>query len=54
MFFLSFQNFFGIDGNADLHTSSPFLFFIDFPFSSKTSTSIPSPLFWIWPKITGL
>ena len=51
--FLSFQNFKGIDGKEFLQTSSPFLFFKDSPFSLKTSTFIPKPLFCISPRITG-
>ena len=42
---LSFQNFTGIEGKGFLQTNSPFKFFMDFPFSSKMSTSMPNPLF---------
>jgi len=42
-----------IDGNEDLQTNSPFLFFIDFPLESNTATSIPNPLFCISPSLTG-
>ncbi len=39
------NHFIGSNSNKDdLHTSSPFWFSIEFPFSSNTSTSIPSAL----------
>ena len=41
----SFQNLTGIDGKGFLQTNSPFVFFMEKPFSSNISTSIPNPLF---------
>src|SRR6187551_3596254 len=49
----SFQKRTGIDGNGDLHTSSPAPSANDRPFSSKTSTSIANPATWISPRQTG-
>src|SRR5687768_1372776 len=49
----SFQKPSGMAGKGLVHTSSPFSFSTETPFSLKTSTAIPSPLAWISPRHTG-
>src|SRR5258706_15205332 len=49
----SFQNPMGIDGNGLVQTSSPFSPTTPRPWSSNTSTAMPSALAWISPRHTG-
>src|SRR3990167_8524501 len=42
-----------MDGNACVHTSSPFSFWMLWPSSSKMSTAMPRPLHCNSPSITG-
>ena len=49
----SFQKPTGMDGNARVHTSSPFSPTSDWPFSSNTATAMPRPGAWISPRHTG-